>query len=131
MLAQSVSTCRLMNSSQVPLAALRPRVEPLGLQAVLHRVARDLADAELLKLAEDPRVAPGVLPGQPQDDLADLLLWPRPARLQGRGLRLLAGLLLALQPAEEGARRDDRHQLLDGGPEGPAELHKSVRDDRA
>jgi hypothetical protein len=95
-------------------------VEARLAQDIDHRRAADLADAEFLQLAEDARVAPIVLTGQPQHQFADRLGRARSAGSRGTGaLRVLPSL--GVKPTEEGSRRHDRDQFLERRSERPAE----------
>src|SRR5262249_33522254 len=102
--------------------ALGAGVQTFGPQDVDHGRAADLADAQLLQLAQDAREAPRVLVRQPQHQLADLLRGSRPAGLGGPALRAR----LAADPPQEGARRDNRDQLADLAAELPAVLQECL-----
>jgi hypothetical protein len=82
-------------------------------QDVDHGRPANLADAEFLQLAEDALVAPIILMGQPQHQLADRLGRARSAGSCGTGA-LRAPPSLGVKPTEEGSRRHDRDQFLEG-----------------
>src|SRR5262245_7125193 len=105
------------------LAAPRARLETGGFQDLFDCVSRRRLDPQLLELAHNPGVAPGILLRHQQDQLANV----------GGGLRSaatsrpsLAGFRLLPDPAEEGVRGYDRHDLVNGGAQISTEPEQSI-----
>jgi hypothetical protein len=92
-------------------AAFRAGIETGVLENAFHRVPREGMNAEFFQLAKNPGVAPLVLLGQFENQLADLFRCATAAAFHGR---FFAGLLFRPNPAQQRVGRDDGRQFAQG-----------------
>lgn len=91
---------------------LRARLDARRLQDSPHRAHLDRPNAKFLELSHDPRIAPLVLSGHPENQAAQPL--PRPTAFR-RGFRFaLLRSAIFTNPAQKRVGRNDRHRLSNG-----------------
>ena len=98
---------------------------PASRRIIDHGRSADVVDAEFFQLAEDACVAPTGLTGQPENEIANVLIGFRSAALGSYRVRLRRADFL-LEPALKRAWRHDRDELAYRGADEFAVLQEPI-----